>query len=92
MGQGRGICRGGVRCFFAEQALSATPCNAHPSRVPTLSRRPFLQELLDCLETLLAVEKAEDVRKNLAAVLARKNAGLFSSFSGAVGFGGGGRQ
>lgn len=38
------------------------------------------EELLDCLDTLLAVELASDVRPALAAELARKEMEVFSSF------------
>ncbi|KAL4425522.1 hypothetical protein ABPG75_009538 [Micractinium tetrahymenae] len=43
------------------------------------------QELLDCLDLLLAVEKVEDVRAHLGPILARKQAGLIASFTQAVG-------
>ena len=39
------------------------------------------QELLDCLDLLLAVEKVEDVRAHLGPILARKQAGLLASFT-----------
>jgi RNA polymerase II subunit A small phosphatase-like protein len=38
------------------------------------------EELLDCLDTLLAVEMASDVRPALAAELARKDMEIFGSF------------
>ncbi|GAB4816709.1 hypothetical protein N2152v2_003755 [Parachlorella kessleri] len=59
------------------------PENALP--IGTFIDDPQDQELLDCLETLLAVERADDVRKQLAAVLARKGAGVFTGFGSAVG-------
>lgn len=43
------------------------------------------QELLDCLDLLLAVEKVDDVRAHLGPILARKQAGLLASFTQAVG-------
>jgi RNA polymerase II subunit A small phosphatase-like protein len=39
------------------------------------------QELLDCLDLLLAVEKVEDVRAHLGPILARKQAGLLASLT-----------
>lgn len=45
-------------------------------------RGPSLtQELLDCLDLLLAVEKVDDVRAHLGPILARKQAGLLASFT-----------
>lgn len=43
------------------------------------------QELLDCLDLLLAVEKVDDVRAHLGPILARKQAGLLASITQAVG-------
>lgn len=51
---------------------------------PSLHPPPLDQELLDCLEVLMEVENARDVRQGLAAELSRRRAGLFSSFSQAV--------
>lgn len=42
---------------------------------------PHPQELLDCLDLLLAVEKVDDVRAHLGPILARKQAGLLASFT-----------
>ena len=51
-------------------------------RCPHLSQPPLpLQELLDCLDLLLAVEKVDDVRAHLGPILARKQAGLLASFT-----------
>lgn len=46
-----------------------------------LASAPPLQELLDCLDLLLAVEKVEDVRAHLGPILARKQAGLLASLT-----------
>lgn len=52
------------------------PENALP--IGTFIDDPQDQEMLDCLDSLLAVEKADDVRAALASVLTRKQQGLFS--------------
>ena len=65
-----------------QQSLRQLPCGldlraaAHP-----LLSRSALQELLDCLDLLLAVEKVDDVRAHLGPILARKQAGLLASFT-----------
>lgn len=70
-------------CRHALLAPSSSPpsslwCHvAHHRWHPCSSR----QELLDCLDLLLAVEKVEDVRAHLGPILARKQAGLLASFT-----------
>ncbi|KAL6776537.1 hypothetical protein ACKKBG_A21530 [Auxenochlorella protothecoides x Auxenochlorella symbiontica] len=58
------------------------PENALP--IGTFIDDPEDQELLDCLEVLMEVENARDVRQGLATELSRRRTGLFSGFSQAV--------
>ncbi|KAL4426656.1 hypothetical protein ABPG77_004712 [Micractinium sp. CCAP 211/92] len=79
--------RRGQRALLVAALLWVPPASLHPACLrPTHAHaRTPLQELLDCLDLLLAVEKVEDVRAHLGPILARKQAGLLASFTQAVG-------
>lgn len=75
--------RRGQRALLVAALLWVPPASLHPACLrPTHAHaRTPLQELLDCLDLLLAVEKVEDVRAHLGPILARKQAGLLASFT-----------
>jgi hypothetical protein len=79
-------------CGHEHGAAFVMPPAGHRAPLPCPACRSLIaldlatpQELLDCLDLLLAVEKVDDVRAHLGPILARKQAGLLASFTQVAG-------